>query len=489
MRYVSTWRPSGARLTPRCGIFTLSVGILVAWGTCDILSAQPKGAPPGPPGGHGGGAGSKKAAPPPKKAAPPPVATAPVPVDSQTGIPLGFEPKKEVPELMLLDQQLVSDDTLAKWAKDLSKYRTALRNGELTPAAKALITNGIKFRIATMTVKKNQQVLHEKREDLTVRDMRDAGIQLQKIDQLKTFCAWVNDEIIKETEPLLQNNFYVRVHAATLLGELFLVPADEQKKWKFETYIPAVEPLRKVLRDAEQPTAVKIAAARSMIRLIRYGDMPANKRFETAKDVLAEVAKTDHHFWYQMRLVELLSTIDAPLDLETRKPTVVNELTGILRDPKRHWHVRAEAARALGRVALDPQVNISSLLQDLVQFASEMSKAAQQQPKAPQWEMCFFKLYLAFQSIDASEKDATKKLRAGLLYNPAASSAAKPAYDLILPVVNAVINEQAITAPQVQAMDDWLSKSRPTASAKSSEVKPPSQGASNGPAASFAGEK
>jgi hypothetical protein len=228
-----------------------------------------------------------------------------------------------------------------------------------------------------------------------------------------------------------------------------------------------------VLNDPEQPEAVKIAAARSMIRLVRFGDLPANRRFETAKDVLAELARTDTHYWYQMRLVELLSTIDAPLDLETRKPVVVTTLSDIVRDPKRHWHVRAEAARALGRVPLDPQVNISSLVQDLVQFAIEMAKAEQQQtkPKSPHWEMTFFKLYLAFQSVDAGEKDASKKLRAGLLHNPAAASAAQQPYQLIVPVVNAVINDQAITAAQVQALEDWLSKHRPAVQSANSSPK------------------
>jgi hypothetical protein len=201
-----------------------------------------------------------------------------------------------------------------------------------------------------------------------------------------------------------------------------------------------------------------------MVRLIRYGQLPANKRFDTAKDVLAELALPPEktHFWYQMRLVELLSTIEAPRDLETNKPTVLIALSGVVNNPNLDWHVRAEAARAMGRITLDPQVNISGMVQDLMQFALEMSKAAQQQPRGPQWKMTFFKLYLAFQPVDANDRDAAKKGKAGLLNNPSAGSAAKEPYGLILPVVNAIINDQPITADQVKALDDWVTKNRPT---------------------------
>jgi len=430
-----------------------------------------------------------------KKTPPPPTPLQPgdPQVDSKTGIPLGFEPKKDVPDVITLDKPLGTVEEIQKWKKDQKTWATLLRNGELTPASKAAIIAGLKYRLAILTLNSPVQEetlskLKEKPQDLaTLRDslvqnLNNGGLLLTKPQDVKAFRQWLMEETVKQIEPLLQGNFYVRIHAATLLGELALTNEDKKNNVPFLAFTAATEPLRGVLRDADQPEAVKITAARSMIKLIRFGDLPANKKFDTTRDVLAEVAKTTTHYWYQMRLVELLSTIASPRD-EAQKPVIVNQLVAILRDPNRHWHVRAEAAKALGRASLDPQINISSLMQDIVQFALEMAKAAQQQPKASQWEMTFFKLYLAFQSIDAAEKDAAKKARAGFLNNPATTSAAATPYSLILPLVNTVINGQPITAAQVSALENWLSNARPQAANQANGPAKAPAGNGAGPAA------
>ena len=96
----------------------------------------------------------------------------------------------------------------------------------------------------------------------------------------------------REAAPLLENQYYVRIHGATLYGELNLTePRDDlSPKLKLETYTPPVDLLRtKVLRDPDQPLPVKIAAARSIVRLVRYGDLATSKRFDTVKDLLAEL--------------------------------------------------------------------------------------------------------------------------------------------------------------------------------------------------------
>jgi hypothetical protein len=465
VRHVSQWQPPTSLLSPfasrRALVGALALGWVLSY-ALDTVWAQ-----------HGGAPGTKPAAKKPQTKTAPAVRPAPPappePVDPKTGLPVGFQPKKDPTDLMTLDQPLAADDTIAKWKKDVNEYQKRLRQGDMTPAGKAVISNGIKYRIALMTLKDNQQNLHKFREDLTVRDMNLAGLLLNKPQQVKDFRRFVMEEVAKEAAPLLENNFYVRVHGATLYGELNLTVENSDKTLKLETYTPAVEPLRKVLRDPNQPEAVKIAAARGIVRLVRFGELPANKRFETAKDVLAALAVPDIHYWYQMRLIDALSTLDVPKDLETQKPTIVPALTAIVLDPKRNWHVRAEAARALGRVPLDPQVNISNLVQALAQLGLDMTKAAQQQPKQPQWKMTFYKLYLAFQPHNAEDRDAAKKGKAGLLNNASAAALAKQPYDLVVPVLNNVLNDKPITAEQVKGFEDWVSKNSPRSAVQANQ--------------------
>lgn len=92
-----------------------------------------------------------------------------------------------------------------------------------------------------------------------------------------------------------------------------------------------------------------------------------------------------------------------------------------------------------------------------------MAKAAQQQPTNPVWKTTFWWMYLAFQAHDASDQDAQKKNRGGLLNNPITASAAAPVYQMIHPLTNKLINGERITADAVKPLDDWLQKNRPTA--------------------------
>jgi hypothetical protein len=372
--------------------------------------------------------------------------------------------------LITLEQPLLTEQERTDYRKLLGKYREKLRKGEnRTKEDKDIIEKGLKYRLYRMTLKDEERELHKRREELTQQDLRLAASILDKADQQVAFRKAILLEVVRLAEPLLQNNFYVRLQAATLLGELELVPADPNKNIKLETFTPACEPLIKVLDDAQQPLPVKIAAARSLVRLCKYAGVnlpPVEMRHRIANSVLSELAKAETHYWYQMRLVEVLSALDVSLDLQTRKPFIVTALLNVLNDPQRDWHVRAEAAWALGRTPFDPaQVDVAAVMRDIMQFAHDLTKAAQQSPTDPKWKTCLFRVYLAFQPASADDREATRRTRAGLLNSPitTAQTQAQQTYPLIVPIVNAVINDKPITAQMLQAIDTWLQKAKPPA--------------------------
>lgn len=404
-------------------------------------------------GASGKGAGQPEATNPPPVAAPP---------ADPNQLPPGYKPPAEPPDLMTLDKPLLTKKEEEDFKKIRSKYSTAMRNGSMAPADKALIQQGIKYRLYVMTLPEERRQLHERRMDLVATDLQQAG-KILKADDVKEFRRYVMDSVVKLVDPLLQNNFYVRLQAATLLGELDLLVNDVQKNHKHETYAPACEPLIKVLDDPQQPTAVKIAAARSLVRLVRYGDVPVELRHKITASVLPELAKTDTHYWYQMRLAEVLSTLDIAVDLQNRKPVIVQGLLAVVGDPQRDFRVRAEAARALGRVPLDAQVDISQVMRTLMKLAQEMATAAQQDPQLALWKKCFFDLYLAYKPADENDREASRKGPAGLLNNAQAATAAQGTYRLIVPIVNAVLNNKPVAVPDVQALQAWLQKNAPNA--------------------------
>jgi len=204
------------------------------------------------------------------------------------------------------------------------------------------------------------------------------------------------------------------------------------------------------------------------------------QKHDVANAIVAELKDEKKFFWYQLRLVEALSLLDTTLDLANRKPFIVDTLRMVMNDPKRDWQVRSMAARSLGRVPFDPAVNVPTVMYDVAQFAQEMAKAAQQQPKNAQWKTNFWWLYLAFVAQDAADLDATKKLRGGFRNNPATAALCEPVYQMVHPITTALLNDQSVTVATVKALDDWLQKNKP-AGVNRIVAQPPGQPANNGP--------
>lgn len=451
--------PQVVRFCPRGGWSSaLAWAILLL--SAELASAQPAGALL-PPGAAPPGAEKKKQAPPPPP--PAPIDAPATTIDPQTKLPVGYQPPGDKPDLMTLDKPLLSAPEIDALRRLEGKYKQAMRGTDLNEANKDLLRKGLKYRLALLCEKDNRNNLHTFRERLLNEDLRQAGVLSQRGDPYINFRTFVLTELTKQTELLLDNNLYVRIQAVTLLGELTLTESDLQRGTKLEAFTPALDPLVRVLGDANQPLAVKIAAARSVIRLLRFGTPSVPLKHQVASVAIAQLKDPTTHFWYQMRLVEALGLVDVTLDLNERKPFVVNALRGVMNDPKRDWQVRAQAVKSLGRVPFDAQVDVNATMREIAQFSLDLAKAAQQKPESPLWKSAFVWVYLGFQAADGTDRDALKRNRGGLKNNPQVASQAEPVYQLILPLVNKLINDQRITADQVKSLEDWVNKNKPIA--------------------------
>ena len=401
------------------------------------------------------------------KAKPAPVpAKGPAPafvIDSET-LPPDFVPPREQDPLFSVIKPLALPDEMDKLKKDESKAQSAFNRGEWNDASKAVIHNVIRHRLSQMCLEKNLQretlnELYKLRVDL-LRALNGAGSTAQdlKPEQLKKFRSEVMLEFVKQATPLLENNLYVREQVVIMLGELELVQENPKKGVAAEAFTPAFEPLVSVIADPKQPASVKLLAVNKLTRVLKIGTPNVNERTKIAEAIIAELAKTDTHWWYQMRLAGTLGSV--ALD-QLKQPIVVTALKGVVSDPKRAWTVRAEAAKALGRVPLPPASDPPSVVRAIADLALQLAKAAQQKPDDPQWKTAFWKVYLAFVPFDAKDTDATKAGKTGLLNNAIVGGSAKTAYAVIIPLVRAILNGQRLTAAQLSDLETWLKANTP----------------------------
>lgn len=401
------------------------------------------------------------------------------------GLPPGYEPPRDQSEIMLLEKELLTPDERKQLKRDAKNYTSQLRKGEMrTDEEKALVRNGIRYRLDMLTIPDNRKKLHMLREELVRQDLQPAGMLLSKPKDVVTFREQLMQMVVDETAKLFDNNLYVRIQAALILGELNLI--DDNSKMvgmqlKLEAFAPAAKPLCAVLLDPEQPEDVKVPAVLSLIRILRLGKPDVNLKREIANAIIAELKRTNTHRWYQMRLAEALGHIDAPtLDLE-RQPFIYQALDSTVKDPRRALRVRVAAAWSLGRHPLDASVDLKQLTQDLVVLGLDVAVSFNQNPNEPQAKRWVAMLYLAFQAKDADDLLADRSRKAGLLNYPAAAVPAKEAYTQVLPVIQSVWNGQQISPEKIQGLEKWLE----THGVKRAEP-PPSDKESQQPATSNA---
>ena len=461
---------------------------LLALGFClsiaDVAWSQPKGAKPAPKVQPGRGAqpgnpqekGNKQA--PPAKGTPQPLVIEP------DALPDGFVPPKEQDSRIKEATPLALPSEMNDLKKDDAKFLQTINRGVWDEPSKTVIHNSIRYRLSKMCLEENLKKetlneLYKIRVDL-LRALNAAGSTNKDINPtaLRKFRLDVMQDFVKQATPLLKNNLYVREQVVILMGELELVQEDNKKNIAVEAFTPAFEPLMAVIADPEQPVSVKLLAVNRLTRILKIGTPNVNERTRIAEAIIAELTKTDTHWWYQMRLAGALGSVALG---DQKQPIVVKALKDAVSDPKRVWSVRTEAAMSLGRVPLPAASNPSSVVIAVADLALQLAKAAQQKPNDPKWKTEFTKVYFAFQAVNANEKDVTKNInsKAGLLNNPASKASAAAPYALIAPMVSAILNGKPLTAPMLSALEEWLKATMPNAG--SAKPAPPEEKQSSSP--------
>lgn len=384
-------------------------------------------------------------------------AEAPLPAASReidpVTLPPDFEPPQPQSEVMQINRPLLTEEQLETLKKKYdSKFSSLLNRTTWTDAAsKEAIRGGLQYRLAQFTILENRDKWLGFRSAL-MRDISKMGLLAPNPQATIDARRFLLTEVVQECQKLLDNNFWARVHAVFILSELNLTEEDTKKNLKLEAFLPAIEPLVKVLEDPAQPEAVKILAVRGVVRLLSNSSPPVKVKQAVAAALVAQLSNEKAHPWYQKRLAYAMSTVDIAVDLNG-KPILVTTLQKVVADPKRDWITRAEACRSLGRVAYDPSVDTKGVLSTIASFAAEAATAAQAAARDPHWKAVFGRLYLTFREQDAEDRDVERKGPGGLLNRTQFNqSSVKQVYQPVVDVFNALIAGNPIPVDAAKAL-------------------------------------
>lgn len=403
-------------------------------------------------------------------------------------IPAGLVQNRQILPEMEIDKELYTDGQETEFLrKSKTAFEKALGSSNLTDEEKKLIDAGAKYWVYRFSMKKYREEDAPKKEDrLAPRaDKKDAGPKERLHDLRKKLLDLIRisaktpvareyflKQITKECEQLLDNNFVVRQNIILLLGTLSITYPPPGRNIEPTPYDSAYTVLLKVIKDEKQHEVLKVDAVVGLLRICRLGlTLPdANndkKRAEIAMALVPELAKKSTHWWYQARLAECLGAACVTYDPGNKtNPIVLQTLAETVADDQRHFQARIEAAKSIGRLPLDNQLNITPVVYHIVNLGYQIMQAHNANPKKEPWGNYFFTLqpqlgfglYYAFRAESGTARIPGGKRKPGLLDAFPGAKEVQEAYQQILAMTLHFIDNpgKQVAAPQLQGIDTWL---------------------------------
>ncbi len=374
----------------------------------------------------------------------------------ETGPPLpkDFTPKAQAPEVMLIENELLTDDEEKAFNRMIPSYNRALKSSSYNDDDRKMIEDGIRWRIHKFSMAKYRKPhlneLGHDYVDLRKAVLRDVGYARPGANR-----EFVLSQILERCKELLDGNFYVRLNALILLSELNTKDPDRQRNIPPEVYTDPLDTVLAVFTDDSQIDPIKLRAALGLRQILLYGAPSIAKRIEIASAINKELDRSGLHHWYQMRLTETLG--DVGVLGERGEPFVVQRLATLIADTTRHWQVRSEASLSMGRLPLDSSINVNLIAYQIAKLSLQMAMSYNKNRRPFFWQDCFVKVYMSFDGkIDGQEF--------GLLDQAGGNRVVQGAYGQIRPLVNhLVVAPRGTPFPNdiLTDLDGWIKSNEP----------------------------
>lgn len=410
----------------------------------------------------------------PPAASPVPAATPPAETATPGGAPANAQ--AEYQQAVLKQQQWARDvaairnpllpaEAEAEFTKLSRNYRTLLTNGPNLSSANDLNTmrKGLEFRILRAS---DPAVQESPRQMLIVlgdlrRDLKSVGSQITNPQNKERFRRDVMKEAHTLLLKLLDNNLDSRSFAINVLTDLEVVSASFEQK-RIMMYEEVDNTLATILTDDRQPDVVRAMAANSIRLLLQKTEAFPVEQMDLARVLNAQLTRTDSEVSYQLLLIDALSQITQPREVQGRAvPSVFEGLISVVGNRQRFLQVRCRAARGLGRAGYDSQINFDPLAWKVAQLSVDAGQYFNQAPGNPAFQQCGVDLYLAFHHANAAEQSDPKNPR-GMLNRARSSQVVKDAYREVLKIAGPMIfTNKAIPRTELAAVDAWVSQNVP----------------------------
>ena len=411
------------------------------------------------------------------------------PGGKDSGLPVGLIQNRQVlPEMEIDDEKYTDALELEFTRKTKTAFEKALGSGALTDQEKKDIEAGAKYWIYRFTMKKYREEEAPKKDERPATgaaknaapkerlpDLRKKLLDLVKV-YAKTPVAreYFLKQVVERCGELLDNNFVVRQNIILLLGQLSSNYPPPGKPLEPTPYDAAYPVLLKVIKDEKQHDALKVDAVVGLLRICRLGlPLPdANndkKRAEIAMTLVPELAKKNTHWWYQARLAECLGAAGVTFDPANKpNPIVLQTLAEVVANSngERHLQARVEAAKAIGRLPLDNQLNMAPVVYHIVKLGDQIVQANNANPKKEPWGNYFFTpqpqlgfgLYYAFRAENGAARVPGGKRKPGLMDALPGAKDVQDAYGQILLMTLHFIDNpgKPVAAPQLKNIEGWL---------------------------------
>lgn len=360
-----------------------------------------------------------------------------------------LDQRKRVQALRRMDESLLTPQILAKFQKESRDYRTLIAVGTNGRNQKELETlrTGLQYRILSMSdgAVQNDPIDRENALKNFRRDLLRAGAQITNSQTRAQFRELVCKESLDLIRKLLTNNFLARSFALEILPDLEVVPPGNQTRMVM--YDQVDEVFVEVLRDPEQPDAVKARAVNSITNYLQKADAIPQIQMALASAISDELSRPYTEVAYQVFLLAALEEVTAPRQLVAPTTAVSYCIAArLMRDKNRDIQVRCRAARVMGRTGYDAQINLEVLswaTADLVlETAARFNK--DRNKNDPKWVTSAYYLYTAFHHWERDEATGrAPALPKGFLNRDARSEVVKKAYELSIPVISHMLMGKA----------------------------------------------